>query len=247
MLVADFIGVFALFDWLADFKKTGDEREERCGVLVIGQIGPVLGGKLHGFPEALPPFPDLVVIGFPAQLGEAGMVSWPALLKIRLDGLASRESSGAGILQPVVIGKVGQLGPQVPATQGGPRRMDASDLAYARLDMEEMAAQPPRHATTTYTVRAEALTPAAVRAILKKRALAAADQGLISLFGDDLDTSKNPMIWTRRECDGAGRRNLSPFAGTFPLIFRFDGPCGGHFAHHAGAVRPSSQIRRWKL
>jgi hypothetical protein len=52
--------------------------------------------------------------------------------------------------------------------------------------MEQMAAQPPRHATTTYTVGTEALTPSAVRAILKKRALAAADQGLVSLFGDDL-------------------------------------------------------------
>ncbi len=52
--------------------------------------------------------------------------------------------------------------------------------------MEQMAAQPARHATTTYIVGTEALTPAAIRAILKKRALAAADQGLVSLFGDDL-------------------------------------------------------------
>lgn len=55
------------------------------------------------------------------------------------------------------------------------RALAVSDLAYnARLDMEQMAAQPPRLATTTYTVGTEALTPTAVRAILKKRALAAA-------------------------------------------------------------------------
>ena len=111
MLVADFIGVVALFDWLADFEEAGDKCQECCGVLVFSQIRPVLGVKLHGFPEAFHPFPDLVVIGFPAQFAEAGMVAWPALLKIGLDGFASRESGGAGILQPVVIGKVGQLGP----------------------------------------------------------------------------------------------------------------------------------------
>ena len=33
------------------------------------------------------------------------------------------------------------------------RALSVSDLAYnAKLDMEQMAAQPPRHATTTYTV-----------------------------------------------------------------------------------------------
>ena len=45
------------------------------------------------------------------------MVARPALLKINLDGLASCESGGAGILQPVVIGKVGRLGPQVLPTK----------------------------------------------------------------------------------------------------------------------------------
>ena len=59
----------------------------------------------------------LVVIGFATQFGKPGMVARPALLKINLDGLASCESGGAGILQPVVIGKVGQLGPQVLPTK----------------------------------------------------------------------------------------------------------------------------------
>ena len=48
MLVADFIGVVALFDWLADFEEAGDKCQECCGVLVFSQIRPVLGVKLHG-------------------------------------------------------------------------------------------------------------------------------------------------------------------------------------------------------
>ena len=56
-----------------------------------------------------------------------------------------------------------------------------------------MAPQPPRHATTTYTVGTEALTPAAVRAILKMRAMAAADQGLVSLFGNELQRALNAI------------------------------------------------------
>ncbi len=68
-----------------------------------------------------------------------------------------------------------------------PRVLSVSDLTHnARLDLERMTAQPPQLAATTYTMGTEALTPLAVRAILKKRALVAADQGLVRLFGDDL-------------------------------------------------------------
>jgi site-specific recombinase XerD len=85
----------------------------------------------------------------------------------------------------------GALFPRIGVTRqkarAARRALAISDIAYnARLDLERMTAQPPRLAATTYTVGNEALTPSAVRAILMKRALVAADQGLVSLFGDDL-------------------------------------------------------------
>lgn len=93
------------------------------------------------------------------------------------------------------------------------RALSVSDLAYnAMLDIEQMAAQPSRLATTTYTVGTEALTASAVRAILKKRALAAADQGLVRLFRNDLQRALDAisafapcrpdpgLIWQWRGC-----------------------------------------------
>lgn len=46
-----------------------------------------------------------------------------------------------------------------------------------------MAAQPARIATAVYRIGEFALTPAAVRLIIKRTALAAADQGLVDLSG----------------------------------------------------------------
>ena len=67
------------------------------------------------------------------------------------------------------------------------RELTISDLAYhAKVDRERMAAQPARAAMSTYTIGENALTPAAVRLIIKRRALAAADQGLVDLMGADL-------------------------------------------------------------
>src|SRR3546814_1002063 len=50
-----------------------------------------------------------------------------------------------------------------------------------------MAARPARAATVTYGIGERALTPAAMRLIIKRTALAAADQGLVDLMGADLD------------------------------------------------------------
>ncbi len=70
------------------------------------------------------------------------------------------------------------------------RALAISDLAYnARVDRERMAAQPARAATVTYKIGDRALTPAAMRLIIKRTALAAADQGLVDLMGDDLDNA----------------------------------------------------------
>ena len=50
-----------------------------------------------------------------------------------------------------------------------------------------MAAIPARQASVTYVVGDTALTVAAVRSIIRKRALAAADMGLVDLMGEDLE------------------------------------------------------------
>jgi hypothetical protein len=68
------------------------------------------------------------------------------------------------------------------------RALAIEDLAYhARVDRERMAARPARAATVTYGIGERALTPAAMRLIIKRTALAAADQGLVDLMGADLD------------------------------------------------------------
>jgi hypothetical protein len=52
-----------------------------------------------------------------------------------------------------------------------------------------MAAQPARPATVAYLIGADALTPAALRLIIKRTARRAAEEGLVSLFGKDLDAA----------------------------------------------------------
>lgn len=70
----------------------------------------------------------------------------------------------------------------------GRRALAIADLAYnARVDRERMAAVPARQASVTFAVGDAALTVAAVRAIIRKRALAAADMGLVDLMGEDLE------------------------------------------------------------
>lgn len=67
------------------------------------------------------------------------------------------------------------------------RALAFGDLAYnARVDRERMAPQPARAATVTYRIGESALTPAAMRLIIKRAALAAANQGLVDLMGADL-------------------------------------------------------------
>jgi len=67
------------------------------------------------------------------------------------------------------------------------RALAISDLAYhAQVDRDRMAAQPARSASALYKIGEQALTPAAVRLIIKRTALAAADQGLVDLMGTAL-------------------------------------------------------------
>ena len=67
------------------------------------------------------------------------------------------------------------------------RALAIGDLAYnAKVDRVRMAAQPARAATVTYRIGEDALTPAAMRLIIKRTALAAADHGLVKLMGLDL-------------------------------------------------------------
>src|SRR3546814_13076937 len=56
-----------------------------------------------------------------------------------------------------------------------------------------MAARPARAATVTYGIGERALTPAAMRLIIKRTALAAADQGLVDPMGADLDHAIDPL------------------------------------------------------
>jgi integrase len=67
------------------------------------------------------------------------------------------------------------------------RALSIGDLAYnAQVDRDRMEAQPARTASVTYRIGDQALTPAAVRLIIKRAALAAADQGLVDLAGTAL-------------------------------------------------------------
>lgn len=71
--------------------------------------------------------------------------------------------------------------------RSGRRALGIADLSWnAAVDRDRMAAVPARQASVTYTVGDTALTVAAVRAIIRKRALAAADMGLVDLMGEEL-------------------------------------------------------------
>ncbi|MDE2442373.1 MAG: tyrosine-type recombinase/integrase, partial [Betaproteobacteria bacterium] len=70
----------------------------------------------------------------------------------------------------------------------GRRALAFGDLAYnASVDRNRMAAIPARQASVTFVIGEAALTVAAVRSIIRKRALAAADMGLVDLMGEDLE------------------------------------------------------------
>lgn len=68
------------------------------------------------------------------------------------------------------------------------RALTMADLApNAKVDRERMAAVPARDAGVTFVIGSAALTPTAVRHIIKRRARAAADAGLVTLMGKQLD------------------------------------------------------------
>lgn len=74
--------------------------------------------------------------------------------------------------------------------QAARKALAIGDLApNAQVDRERMAAIPARQASVTYAVGETALTVAAVWAIVRKRALAAADMGLVALMGQDLKSA----------------------------------------------------------
>ena len=70
------------------------------------------------------------------------------------------------------------------------RAIHIRELAWnAPVDRQRMAAQPARAATTTYVIGDDALTPAAVRLIIKRTAKRAAEEGLVALFGKELEAA----------------------------------------------------------
>nr|WP_232455537.1 tyrosine-type recombinase/integrase [Sphingomonas sp. KC8] len=70
------------------------------------------------------------------------------------------------------------------------RAIHIAELAWnAGVDHRRMAAQPAKPATTTYAIGEEAMTPAAVRQIIKRTALRAAEEGLVALFGTELEAA----------------------------------------------------------
>lgn len=78
--------------------------------------------------------------------------------------------------------------------RAGRRALSIADLSYnATIDRERMAAIPARQANVTYAVGDAALTVAAVRAIIRKRALSAADMGLVDLMGEDLERALDAL------------------------------------------------------
>ena len=72
-----------------------------------------------------------------------------------------------------------------------PRRaIRITELAWnASVDHARMAARPERLASVAYMIGEVALTPGAVRLIIKRRARQAAEEGLVALFGKELDAA----------------------------------------------------------
>lgn len=74
------------------------------------------------------------------------------------------------------------------------RALTIADLAYnAVVDPERMAAVPAKQASVTFIIGERALTVAAVHAIIRKRALVAADLGVVSLMGSKLEKAINAL------------------------------------------------------
>ena len=74
--------------------------------------------------------------------------------------------------------------------RGARRAIRSDEQAWnAPYDPARMAAQPAQPATVAYLIGAAALTPAAVRLIVKRAARRAAQEGLVSLFGKELDAA----------------------------------------------------------
>jgi len=74
------------------------------------------------------------------------------------------------------------------------RALTIADLAYnAAVDPERMAAVPAKQASVTYTIGDRALSVSAVRAVIRKRAYAAADAGLVALAGKGLDIAVDAL------------------------------------------------------
>lgn len=70
------------------------------------------------------------------------------------------------------------------------RAIQLDELAWnAPIDRERMAAQPARSAAVTYMIGDDALTPAAVRMIIKRTARRAAEEGVVGLMGEELDAA----------------------------------------------------------
>ena len=91
----------------------------------------------------------------------------------------------ASIRQGALFRRIGVI-----RTKGrsGRRALAIADLAYnASVDRARMAAIPARQASVTYVIGDTPLTVAAVRSIIRKRALAAADMGLVDLMGEALE------------------------------------------------------------
>jgi integrase len=74
--------------------------------------------------------------------------------------------------------------------RGQRRAIQLDELAWnAPIDRERMAAQPARSAAVTYMIGDDALTPAAVRMIIKRTARRAAEEGVVGLMGEELDAA----------------------------------------------------------
>lgn len=76
-------------------------------------------------------------------------------------------------------------------------------------------------------------------------------RGVKSLLGPlQLDTSKNRLFRACRRREGSDRGFWAlrgGVSGPVPLVFEAGAPLGTPFSCYAGALRPSSQARRWKL
>jgi hypothetical protein len=95
--------------------------------------------------------------------------------------------SEAGIVDGPLFRRVAVMRTQA---RPGRRARALSELqGNARWDLAALRPQPPKPASVTYAIGETALTPAAVRQILKRTARRAANEGLVALFGAELDAA----------------------------------------------------------